>query len=164
MAIGKHRRPHPGAHGGEMCLSELAWKDARPLSALLTEWRILARLRPGLYEAAMARPTMADNRLHCLHFFDMYSLHQAVHASPVLAQVAERVRQSKKMLEVIQPLMSPGLRAHVQAGPVDEASWCLLVSNPAVGSKLKQLGPALLAALRSKGFDVPRLRIKVRVG
>lgn len=94
----------------------------------------------------------------------MFSLHQAVYASPVLAQVAERIRQSQQMLEVIRPLMAPGLRAHVQAGPVDEESWCLLVSNPAVGTKLKQLSPALLAALRTKGFDVPRLRIKIRVG
>lgn len=94
----------------------------------------------------------------------MFSLQQAAHASPVLAQVAERIRQSQRMLAIIQPLMAPGLRAHVQAGPVDDESWCLLVANPAVGTKLKQLSPALLAALRSKGFDVPKLRIKVRVG
>jgi hypothetical protein len=94
----------------------------------------------------------------------MFSLQQAVRASPVLAQVAERVRQSQQMLDVIRPLMAPGLRPHVQAGPVDEESWCLLVSNPAVGTKLKQLSPVLLAALRTKGFAVPKLRIKVRVG
>lgn len=92
-----------------------------------------------------------------------FSLHQAVQANPALAKVADRIRQSQHMLDVIRPLLPPGLRAQVQAGPVDEESWCLLVGNPAVGTKLKQLSPALLAALRSDGQTIERLRIKVRV-
>ncbi|MEN9385114.1 MAG: hypothetical protein RI959_785 [Pseudomonadota bacterium] len=93
----------------------------------------------------------------------MFSLQQAVQASPALAQVAERVRQSQAMLTAIQPILPAGLRAHVKAGPVDDESWCLLVSNPAVGTKLKQLAPALLAALRTARLPAPRLRIKVQV-
>jgi hypothetical protein len=93
----------------------------------------------------------------------MFSLQQAVQASPALAQVAERVRQSQAMLAAIQPLLPPGLRPHIKAGPVDDESWCLLVSNPAVGTKLKQLAPALLAALRTARLPAPRLRIKVQV-
>jgi hypothetical protein len=46
---------------------------------------------------------------------------------------------------------------------VDDESWCLLVSNPAVGSKLRQLAPALLTTLQRGGFSVQRLRFKVRV-
>jgi len=46
---------------------------------------------------------------------------------------------------------------------VEEHSWCLLVSNPAVGTKLKQLTPALLAALRTNGQTITQLRIKVRL-
>lgn len=93
----------------------------------------------------------------------MFSLQQAVHASPVLAQMAQRVRLSQHLLEVVRPLIPPGLRPHIQAGPVDEHSWCLLVSNPAVGSKLKQLTPALLAALRVDGQAISQLRIKVQM-
>ena len=93
----------------------------------------------------------------------LFSLQQAFQANPELAKVAVRIRQSQQMLALIRPLLQPGLRAQVQAGPVDEESWCLLVSNPAVGSKLRQLAPALLAALRSGGFEVQRLRFKVRV-
>ncbi|NIC40146.1 hypothetical protein [Aquabacterium sp. A08] len=92
----------------------------------------------------------------------MFSLQQAVTASPVLAQVAERVRRSQQMLQTIRPLLPPGLRAQVQAGPVDDNGWCLLVGNPAVGSKLKQLTPALMAALRQANLGVPQLRIKVQ--
>jgi len=93
----------------------------------------------------------------------MFSLQQAVNASPALAQVAERIRLSQHMLEVIRPLLPPALRQQVQAGPVEEHSWCLLVSNPAVGTKLKQLTPALLAALRTNGQTITQLRIKVRL-
>lgn len=92
----------------------------------------------------------------------MFSLQQAVHANPMLAQVADRVQRSQRMLEVVRPLLPPGLRAQVQAGPVDDEGWCLLVGNPAVGSKLKQLTPALMAALRQADLSVARLRIKVR--
>lgn len=93
----------------------------------------------------------------------MFSLQQAVNASPALAQVAERVRLSQRMLEVVRPHLPPALRQQVQAGPVEEHSWCLLVSNPAVGTKLKQLTPALLAALRNDGQTITQLRIKVRL-
>ena len=92
-----------------------------------------------------------------------FSLQQAVEANSMLAQVAQRIRQSEQMLAVIRPLLTPGLRAQIQAGPVDQESWCLLVGNPAVGTKLRQLTPALLAALRTAGYPVPRLRLKVRV-
>ena len=93
-----------------------------------------------------------------------FSLQQAFQAHPELARVAERIRQSQQMLAVISPLLQPGLRARVQAGPVDEDSWCLLVGNPAVGTKLKQLSPTLLATLQRAGYPIQRLRIKVRVG
>ncbi|GAB3184328.1 hypothetical protein [Hydrogenophaga aquatica] len=92
----------------------------------------------------------------------MFSLQQAVHASPVLSQVADRVRLSQHMLEVIKPHIPAGLRPHVQSGAVEESAWCLLVANPAVGTKLKQLTPALLAALRNDGQSITQLRIKVR--
>lgn len=92
----------------------------------------------------------------------MFSLQQAARNAPALAHLFDRIRHSEQMLHVVQPLLPLGLRAQVQAGPLDDASWCLLVSNPAVGAKLKQLTPALLAALRNAGFEVPELRIKVR--
>ena len=92
----------------------------------------------------------------------MIPLNQAVHASPVLAHITDRIQQSQHLLTVIAPLLPPGLRPHVSAGPVDESQWCLFVSNPSVGSKLRQLTPALLAALRQSGSEVSHLRIKVR--
>lgn len=92
----------------------------------------------------------------------MIPLNQALRASPALASIVDRIQLSQQMLATILPLVPPGLRPHLLAGPLDDAVWCLLVSNPSVASKLRQLNPALLAALRSAGFQVTQLRLKVR--
>lgn len=92
----------------------------------------------------------------------MYSLQQAVTASPVLANVAERVRRSQRMLETVRPHIPAAMLPAIQSGPVDEDSWCLLVRNPAVATKLKLLTPALMAALRQANLGVGRLRIKIQ--
>ena len=66
------------------------------------------------------------------------------------------------MLATILPLLPAHLRSQVSAGPVDETSWCLLVRNPAVGSKLRQLTPTLLQTLQQAGLGVEQIRLKVR--
>ena len=75
--------------------------------------------------------------------------------------MADRIRLSQQMLSVVLPLIPAGLRPHLQPGPVDETTWCLLIRNPSVGTKLRQLTPALLAALRSEGYTIDTLRIKI---
>ena len=92
----------------------------------------------------------------------MYSLQQAVRASPVLAQMAERVRLSQHLLEVVRPHVPPGLRDQIQAGPLDGDAWCVFVRNTAVATKLRLLTPALLAALRVDGQTIQQLRVKVQ--
>jgi hypothetical protein len=91
----------------------------------------------------------------------MIPLNQAFRASPVLSSIADRIQQSQQMLTHVLPLVPPGLRAHIQAGPVDESAWCLLIRNPSVSSKLRQLTPALLAHLRVQGYDIQTIRIKM---
>ncbi|MEY2683785.1 MAG: hypothetical protein RJA09_929 [Pseudomonadota bacterium] len=91
-----------------------------------------------------------------------YSLQQALAAAPALAQLTQRIQQSQAMLGVVHPLLPAPLRPLVRSGPVEEGVWCVLVNNPAVATKLRHLTPALLAALRNKGYTVERLRIKVQ--
>ena len=91
----------------------------------------------------------------------MIPLNLAFRASPELSRVAERIQQSQHMLSIVLPLIPPGLRAHLQAGPVDETTWCLLIRNPSVSSKLRQLIPTLLSALRSGGYSIESIRIKI---
>ena len=90
------------------------------------------------------------------------SVLQASMDSPTLARLAELGRDSNARLLAISPLLPPALRSAIQAGPIDGASWCLLLDNSAAAAKLRQMLPTLLAALRAKGWQVESIRLKVR--
>jgi len=89
-------------------------------------------------------------------------LQQAVQESPTFALLASRVRESSERLQAIRSLLPAPLRASIQAGPVEEGSWCLLVNSNAVAAKLRQMTPALQAHLNQKGMPVTAIRIKVQ--
>jgi len=89
-------------------------------------------------------------------------LQQAVQESPTFALLASRVRESSERLQAIRSLLPAPLRAGIQAGPIEEGSWCLLASSNAVAAKLRQLTPALQAHLMQKGLQVNTIRIKVQ--
>ncbi len=89
-------------------------------------------------------------------------LQQAAQESPTLARLADRVRASSNRLDAIRPLLPTPLRSAVQAGPIDEGQWCLLVSSNAVAAKLRQFVPALQMHLESCGLSVSGIRIKVQ--
>lgn len=91
------------------------------------------------------------------------TLHQAASASPTLARLTALAKDSNERLKAIKGLMPEALWSTIQAGPIDGSSWCLLVNNNAVSAKLRQLSPALLAHLRTKGWDVTTIRLKVKM-
>ena len=74
----------------------------------------------------------------------------------------QRERGHPRRLAAIRPLLPAPLRAAVQAGPIDEGQWCLLVSSNAVAAKLRQFVPALQLHLESQGLAVSGIRIKVQ--
>jgi hypothetical protein len=88
-------------------------------------------------------------------------LTEALRRSAPLADLRRRLRESLLCLETIRPALPPGLRAHVQAGPVDSEGWTLLAGNAAVAAKLKQLKPRLEEALVEAGCPARLIRIKV---
>lgn len=88
-------------------------------------------------------------------------LHQAAEESPTLASLVQRVRASNSRMDVVRPLLPGPLRASVQAGPMDEDQWCLLVSSNAVAAKLRQLLPTLRMQLEARGLGVAGIRIKI---
>jgi hypothetical protein len=92
------------------------------------------------------------------------SLQQAAQESPSLARLTELVRDSSLRLRAIEPLIPESLRNAVKAGPVDGATWCLLVNSNAAAAKIRQLLPALQSHLRSKGWEVNSIRLKVQIG
>jgi putative hemolysin len=89
------------------------------------------------------------------------SLRDAVDRAPTLARLSRMAAQSALRLRIVQPMLPAGLRELVRAGPIDEASWCLLVPHNAAAAKLRQLIPALLSCLQAAGHPVGAIRVKV---
>jgi len=92
----------------------------------------------------------------------IYSLEQAADEAPALAALMDRARRSKALLEQLRHRIPPGLHAHIQAGPLDDTQWCLLVTGPAAATKLRHLTPLLLQDLNQLGAQVTAIRIKVQ--
>ena len=91
-----------------------------------------------------------------------FSLVQAVEAAPTLAALQERVRESQRCLKRIEQLIPATLRRQVQAGPIHDQEWCLLVGHTAAATKLRQLVPLFLQALSLQDLQVTAIRIKVQ--
>ena len=89
-------------------------------------------------------------------------LQQAAQESPTFARLVDRVQASSQRLQAIRPILPAPLRASVQAGPIEEGQWCLLVSSNAVAAKLRQFVPALQMHLEAQGLSVSGIRIKVQ--
>ena len=90
------------------------------------------------------------------------TLQQASEESPTLARITALTRDSSDRLKAIELLIPAALRPAVQAGPIDGDSWCLLVNSNAAAAKIRQLLPALQAHLRSRGWEVNAIRLKVQ--
>lgn len=123
--------------------------------------------RPAWYKlgsddisAAAARPSPTMNSTTRRHH--PITALAAVEASPTLARLAQLTRDSSNRLAAVLPLVPPMLRPSLQAGPVEGDSWCILVKNNAAAAKIRQLLPAMAAHLRTKGWNVAAIRIKVQ--
>jgi hypothetical protein len=92
----------------------------------------------------------------------LHTLDQVIRNAQGLSQLTAMTQDTQARLRAVAPLLPSSLRALVQSGGVEGDSWCLLVPNSAVAAKLRQTVPALCAHLRTKGWDVNDIRIKVR--
>lgn len=102
-------------------------------------------------------PTVNTTR----HLPQALSIHQAADNAPSLARLAERVQDSNNRLKAIESLIPEALRPAVKAGPIDNESWCLLVSSNAAAAKIRQLIPLIQAHLLGKGWKVTSIRLKI---
>lgn len=89
------------------------------------------------------------------------TLRDAASESPVLARLGALIAQSSQYRKDIEHLIPQGLLSTVKAGPLDGDSWCVVVSNPAVASKLRHLLPDFEQCLRQKHCNQVTVRIKV---
>jgi hypothetical protein len=91
------------------------------------------------------------------------TLLQASHGSPTLAKLIELSHDSAARLKAIESLIPGALRAAVKAGPIEGPVWCLILDNNATAAKIRQILPALESHLRTKGWDVNSIRLKVQI-
>ena len=90
------------------------------------------------------------------------TLEQVVDSAPTLAGLSAMARDTQNRLKAITPLLPASLRPHIQSGGVEDDVWCLLAANSAIAAKLTQTLPALCAHLRTKGWNVNTIRVKVK--
>lgn len=91
------------------------------------------------------------------------TLLQATQDSEMLNRLCELATESAQRLKSIESLIPGALRSCIQPGPIEGTVWCLLLANNAAAAKIKQLLPALEAHLRSKGWEVTAIRLKVQM-
>jgi len=91
-----------------------------------------------------------------------FTLQQAVEQSPTLASLAAMTRDTNERLKALESLIPVELRDAIQAGPVGEHDWCLLVRGSAAAAKLRQLLPTLQTRLKARGWEISTIRIKVQ--
>ena len=122
---------------------------ADPRSAALAALRALGYNRPP----KASRPSIRGRAL---------SVERAVQESGSLAQLSALARESQLRLQSLQRVLPPLLWAQLSAGPIEADTWCVLVSNNAVAAKIRQWVPAMAAHLRTRGWAVQTIRVKVR--
>lgn len=89
------------------------------------------------------------------------TVNDALGQSPTMQRLGVLITQSQSLLRGIAyllPKLSPNA---IRAGPIDEQGWCLLVSNAAVASKLRQLVPDIERHLLTSGIQPAKVRIKI---
>lgn len=88
---------------------------------------------------------------------------QAADNSPSLARLTELVQESNNRLKAIESLIPAALRPAIQAGPIDEDNWCLLINSNAAAAKVRQLLPLILSRLQDSGWKVNSIRLKILI-
>ena len=89
------------------------------------------------------------------------SVTQILDAGTSLSQLQALARDGQNRLQAILPLLPVSMRGLVQSGGVEGESWCILVPNSAMAAKLRQFLPSLCAHLRTKGWNVQTITVKV---
>ena len=92
-----------------------------------------------------------------------FTLLQASQECPTLARLTALSTDSSARLKAIAPLIPTALQSSIKAGPIDGSDWCLILDNTAAAAKIRQLLPSMASLLRSKGWEVNSIRLKVQI-
>ena len=91
------------------------------------------------------------------------SIHDAVKNSTTLGLLSERLKESAERLRAVESMIPAGLLSAIQAGPIEDESWCLLVTGNSAAAKLRNLIPKILTNLSGKGYRVTSIRLKILI-
>ena len=80
----------------------------------------------------------------------------------MLGSLLQCMQLSQQCSQSIARLVPPMMRSRITWGAVQDGEWCVIISGNAVAAKVRQLTPAWLAHLRSKGWRVDSIRLKIR--
>ena len=89
------------------------------------------------------------------------SVTQIIDGATSLSQLQALARDGQNRLQAILPLLPVSMRSLVQSGGIEGESWCILVPNSAMAAKLRQFLPSLGGHLRTKGWNVQTITVKV---
>jgi hypothetical protein len=92
---------------------------------------------------------------------NQYTLVEAASQSPALAKLLNLSRRSSDMLQAVQLLIPTNIRQAISPGPIDGATWCLIVHGNASAAKLRQFTPTLLSHLQTTNPDITSIRLKI---
>ncbi len=115
----------------------------------------LAQLRAlGYSRVPRAAPVMRGRSV---------SAAQAAMGAGVLGSLVRQAQQAQSCLQELRSVLPPALLTQVQSGPIEGDLWTLLVAHPAAAAKIRQFVPALAAHVRTKGWPIQRIDVKVQV-
>ena len=89
------------------------------------------------------------------------AFNDALSESPTMQKLGALISQSQHQLRSIAYLLPKFSGQSIQAGPIDEQGWCLLVHNAATAAKLRQLVPDIERHLAHAGVQPAKVRIKI---
>ena len=79
-----------------------------------------------------------------------------------LAHLARLSAESERWLQSVENLIPERLRPAIQAGPIDDQTWCLLVRGNAAAAKVRQLLPNILSRIRERGCKITSIRLHIQ--
>jgi hypothetical protein len=86
---------------------------------------------------------------------------KAAQSAPGLAQLIAQASRSRSQVDDLTGLVPALILKQIHSGPMESGNWILMLRSGASAAKLRQMGPAICAHLRSKGWDIQSITVRV---
>jgi hypothetical protein len=121
--------------------------------ALDTQASALAQLRAlGYSKVPRCGPLLRGKSVQVL---------KAAQSAPGLAQLIAQASRSRSQVGDLTGLVPALILKQIHSGPMESGNWILMLRSGASAAKLRQMGPAICAHLRSKGWDIQSITVRV---